>query len=121
MLGTNDCKTEYHASVSQIARGAERIVERAKACAAAPARILLIAPAWLGVSVETSVWRCDFDGESRRKSMALASAYKAVAEHQGCLFLDASRVIRASETDQVHLDREAHAALAEAAAELVRG
>ena len=81
----------------------------------------LIAPAWLGARVETSVWGCDFDGESRRKSMALASAYKAVAEHQGCLFLDASRVIRASGTDQVHLDREAHAALAEAAAELIRG
>ena len=33
MLGTNDCKTEYHASVSQIARGIERIVEHARSCA----------------------------------------------------------------------------------------
>ena len=121
MLGTNDCKTEYGASPLELAAGLERLAERAAGILGAPEKVLLIAPAPLGASVEESVWGYAFDRDSIRKSLALAEEYKKIAARGNYRYLDASRVIQASAADCVHLDQEAHGALAKAVAELING
>ena len=49
-------------------------------------------------------------GENTAK--ALPKAYKIIADSSGCRFLDASKYVKASEVDGVHLDPEAHRVLA---------
>lgn len=117
MLGTNDCKTQFQASAEMIAGSLERILDRAKASAAASFDTLIIAPAPLTERVSKGDFWPEFDESSREKSEELAEEYRKVAEKRHCLFLDAGKVTAVSDRDGVHLDETGHAKLAEAVKE----
>ena len=118
MLGTNDLKTYYNASAEDIAAGAETLIEVTKSfmtekCGRAPV-IILASPIELGPHIEDGPFGWEFDRESRRKSGRLASLYKAVADRQGCLFINAADYAEASPADRLHMDPPEHRKLAEA-------
>lgn len=120
LLGTNDMKNTYHASVADIRRGMELLLQAAL-CPYAwdtrkPPKMLLISPTRI---YDTGVH--DFiDAASAEKSLHLAKHYAQLSEDYGCAFLDAAQVTGPSAREGLHLDKAGHEALGRAAAKAVR-
>ncbi|WP_298483116.1 GDSL-type esterase/lipase family protein [uncultured Ruminococcus sp.] len=112
MLGTNDCKTCFHATAAQIAGGMRRLVQQIKA--AGISRILLISPIHLAHGVGEVGFDPEFNEASVALSRELKGAYAKAAAEEGCLFLAASDVSLPSKSDREHMDETGHKALAEA-------
>jgi lysophospholipase L1-like esterase len=120
MLGTNDLKRRIGVSAAEIAEGAGMLVEivRGSGCGreGAEPEVLLVCPPPLG---RLAQFADAFEGGAE-KSRELPEAFREVAREHGCALLEASTHISTSDTDGVHLDRDAHAALGAAVAEAVR-
>ena len=112
MLGTNDCKTNFHASPGMIGNGIRRLIRQIRE--AGNAKILLISPIHLGDNVGEAGYDPDFDAESVELSKQLKQTYSEIAAEEGCLFLAASDIAEPSGADREHLDEIGHCALAEA-------
>lgn len=117
MLGTNDVKERFSATPQNIAKGLERLTQKAISSTEAwrnKPNILLIAPP----PIEKEYENTDVSGEMGRgcaqKSEMLASFYKDVAERNGCHFLDAASIkgIHMYPYDYMHLSKESHKLLA---------
>lgn len=113
MLGTNDVAPYYRLTASDIAGGCLGliwIIEKSQAGPSGKApEILLVAPPLLGKMSRMM----DLFYKGGEKTMkALPQAYKIIADSSGCHFLDASRYVKASTIDGVHLDTKAHRMLA---------
>ncbi len=118
MLGSNDLKTMFHASAKEIAAGAEELVRIIQSFTKEKqgfgSEILLIAPPLIGDGIASSPFSVSFDETAIERSAQFAEEYRRVAEANRCLFLNAADYIRSSSLDCLHLDPDAHAALAEA-------
>jgi lysophospholipase L1-like esterase len=119
-LGCNDMKMRFSASPRDIADGAERLIEIARAEAVGPGgvppRIILVAPPPIAKLTEFAEM---FEG-AREKSLVLALRYRDVAERAGVGFVDAGEFIACSDLDGIHFAAESHAILGHAMAEAVR-
>ena len=82
-------------------------------------QVLIVSPIHIGDDVESSPFGC-FTREAVEKSHHFAEVYGAVAQAHGAYFLDAAQVAHPSREDQLHMDRESHAALADALEQKVR-
>lgn len=120
MLGTNDCKAEFHADSRRIAENLETVLKKAEACTKRPFRALIIAPAPLSEKAACRDFGDAFDETSIEVSKGLAKEYAKLAAKYGYDFLDAAKVASVSRADGVHLDENAHEALALAVAERLR-
>ena len=113
MLGTNDCKTYYHASAEVIGLGIEKLLGQIRQ-ANENAKVLLISPILLG----DEVWKPEFDPEFGRESVetskGLKTVYQNIATAHGVDFLAASDYAEASLVDREHMNEEGHKKLAEA-------
>lgn len=113
MLGTNDCKTTFHATPEQIGCGLEQCIIRFETLVP-PDRILVVSPLLLG----KDVWRPEkdpaFDLLSVKTSAALKDVYAGIAERRGNLFLAASDHALACHLDDEHMNAEGHELLASA-------
>lgn len=119
MLGTNDLKARFSLLASDIALGAERLVAviQGSQCGRdgrAPS-ILLAAPPPIVIKAGEDMF---LGGDA--KSAAFAQGYAAVAQRNGCAFLDVGRVIAVDEPDGIHYSAESHRTLGLAMAEMVR-
>ena len=114
-LGTNDCKSHFHLNPALVARGADILCEMIETypyhCGGTP-KILLVSPIEMGDDLSRCPFE-SFDQESVACTKALAPYFERAARRHGCLFLDASKVAKAGR-DQLHMEAEGHAALAEA-------
>lgn len=121
-LGTNDCKSVFHASPRVIARGAERLIETIQSFPYGPGlpvpKILLVSPIHMGPGIAESEYP-SFDQDSGARVKELAAHYAASAKQYGCAFLDAARVAGPG-CDQLHMDAAGHQALAQALEPLAR-
>ena len=112
MLGTNDCKTFYHASPYVIGKGIEKCLDILEKYVA-PENILLVSPMQLG----EDVWRPEKDPEFCEKSVAtskeLKAVYSDIAKRRGTAFLAASDYVEASGIDDEHMDENGHRIFAE--------
>lgn len=120
LLGTNDMKNTYRASLADIRRGMELLLQNALNPywwdTHKPPKMLVISPTHIH---DTGVY--DFiDATSAKKSLGLLPHYQKLAEDYGCGFLDAAAVTQPSVWEGLHLDRAGHLALGKAAAEVVR-
>lgn len=113
MLGTNDCKTYYHANPHVIGKGLERCIEEIEKYVA-PEKVLVVSPIHLGDDVWQSTKDPEFDTDSVNRSKELANTYKKIAEKRGNTFLAASSYASPSKRDDEHLDEKGHEALATA-------
>ncbi len=124
MLGVNDTKERYCANPTVISLGLERLVEKAKAVpawAGGRPNILIISPAHIGEGIYRTPGWDSMGAGCAEKSRELAPLFAAVAERQGCAFLDAEGIAECNEVDFMHLSRSGHAHLAEKLAKLVPG
>ena len=81
-----------------------------------PPRVLLLAPPPLGKLREFAEM---FEGGTE-KSSRLSQRYKNVALECGCEFFDTCTVVRSSDVDGVHFEKEDHKALGKAVVEIVK-
>lgn len=117
MLGTNDCRSACTPDAQAIACQIGRYLQCARQFYPA-SRVLLIAPAPVLPCENTVI------GPTTQRAAALSQALplllSLLAGQAGCLFLDAGQIVCVSPADGVHLDQAAHAALAEAVAQVWR-
>lgn len=119
MLGTNDCKTVFNVTASDIARGAMALIRAV--CAfpwtdAAPCpRILLMAPIKIKPQI-ADVYMTDFDEHSVEASEHFGEYYAHVAEQFGCDFLNAADFAEPGDIDYLHMMPESHESLGHAVA-----
>ena len=121
MLGTNDLKRRFSLSAYDIAQGAAvllRAISYSKAGRDGQApRVLLLAPPHVA---KLSNFAEMFEG-AEAKSLRLGAHYQAVAAEYHAAFLDTATVVRSSDIDGIHLEREEHAKLGRAVAHEVLG
>ena len=107
MLGTNDCKTAYGASASDIGRGLEACLDEIGKFLP-PDKILVVSPALLG----ENVWQSDKDPEFSPRSVEvcreLKAVYSQIAEKRGSAFLAASDYVVVNGADDEHFDEKGH-------------
>jgi lysophospholipase L1-like esterase len=119
-LGCNDLKQRFSASAGDIANGAERLIQMARAepvgPRGAPPAIILVAPPPLG---RLSAFAEMFAG-GVEKSKLLAARYRDVAERNGVGFVDAGEFVVCSDRDGIHFEADQHAILGRALAAAAR-
>ena len=120
MLGTNDLKSRFDLSTSDIAQSAAQLGETTWRFAHAPdgshAKVLLVAPPAVSTLTELDQM---FDG-AREKSRQFSRYYRLAAGWHDLPFFDAGAVIVSSEKDGIHFDPDEHRKLGEALADQVR-
>lgn len=124
MLGTNDLKTVFGLRTEEIAAGAERLVQEIREYAAEKQKccpkIILMSPPEIGAHISGLAFGNDFDDSAIVRAKEFPVCYKAVADRNGCIFLDAAQAARPSEEDALHLMPEEHKHLAEAVYACIR-
>jgi lysophospholipase L1-like esterase len=119
-LGVNDLKARFFASASDAADGAGVLVSIAQRSGTGPdggsPAVLLVAPPPVGLLTELAQM---FAG-AEEKSKGFSGQYRRVAQKYGCMLLDASAVVRASDRDGIHLEADEHRKLGEAVASSVK-
>lgn len=119
MLGTNDVKQRFSSTPENVAKGMERLLQKAMDSRQAfrnnKPNILLITPP----AIEEGYKKTDIYGEMGafcvEKSRALAPLYEQVARNLGCHYVDAGQIagVEMNPYDFMHLSLEAHSAFAE--------
>lgn len=124
MLGTNDTKERFNATPENIAKGLERLTQKAintkDAWRKAP-NILLITPPPIEPEYASSNVSGEMGVSCVKKSQALAPLYEEVAKRLGCHYLDAASIegMEMYPYDYMHLSPKAHELLAKKLAELI--
>ena len=113
MLGTNDCKTVFGASADVIGKGILRLLDQIQEYAP-KAKVLLMSPIYLGEKVWQEGYDVEFSKESIQVSKNLEAVYEKIALKNNIHFLRAQDFVSCSETDQEHLDAQAHKIFADA-------
>ncbi|MGI6500700.1 MAG: GDSL-type esterase/lipase family protein [Anaerostipes sp.] len=114
MLGTNDCKTRYGASVRTIGKGLEEVIKTAKYYGSDGMKILIISPIHLGNGVGEEGFDSEFDKHSEETAKKLSKEYEKIARKYECGFFDAATVAKPSEIDREHMDAQNHKIFARA-------
>jgi lysophospholipase L1-like esterase len=119
-LGCNDLKQRFSASAGDIANGAERLIQMARAESVgprgAPPAIILVAPPPLGRLNEFA----EMFAGGTEKSKLLAARYREVAERNAVGFVDAGEFVVCSDRDGIHFEADQHAILGRAMAAAAR-
>ena len=110
MLGTNDCKDMYDATLEDIRRGIEEI---GVCFEQKGAKILIIAPPPMR-ELEKSPFYDEFGAHAEEKSLLLHDAYSQLAAEKDWLYLNADEIVVPGEFDHIHLEANAHSELAKA-------
>ncbi len=117
MLGTNDTKERFSATPENIAKGLERLTQKAISTTTAwrnTPNILLIVPLPIEVGYENTFVLGEMGKGCSEKSKVLASLYKEVADRNKCHFLDSASIegMKMYPYDYMHLSKESHELLA---------
>ena len=89
MLGTNDCKTVFGASADVIGKGIIRLLDQVQEYAP-KAKVLLMAPIYLGEKVWQEGYDQEFSRESVIVSRNLQPVYEKIAAERHISFLPAA-------------------------------
>ncbi len=120
LLGTNDLKKRFSVSAQDIASGAGVLVDTINKSGSgrnfkAP-NVLLLVPPPLGKLTDLSEM---FEG-GQAKSMKFSEHFKNITKIYGCELLDLATVIKSSDIDGIHFEKESHKKLGEEVAKKVK-
>ncbi len=124
MLGTNDTKERFSATAENIAKGMERLVEKAIASTSVwrhKPNILIITPPPIEKGYATTSVAGEMGAGCVEKSESLAALYQQVAQRLHCHFLDAASIegMQMYPYDYMHLSFESHQLLAKKLSEII--
>lgn len=120
LIGANDTKIQYNASVEKITDGMRQLIETVKNSnkgrdEKAPS-VLLLSPVPFNNSATLF---SELDKSSIEKSKQLTESYKKLSVEMQCYFLNTSEYVEASENDGLHFNESAHSVLAKAIGEKI--
>lgn len=119
MLGTNDLKSRFSVSASDIALSCERLIGEIRRSQAGPGQsappVLLVAPA----PIEEVGFLGDMFAGGAAKSRALAAGLAEVAARNSAGFFDAGTLAEVDRIDGIHLTGQSHERLGLALADAV--
>lgn len=122
MLGTNDLKEKFNASVKDIGKGLEKLIKILRNPEIYDKEILLISPIHISDKIVDSEYCESFGGlKGAEKSRMLAGEINRLAREYQCHFMDAADYARADDRDSIHLDAKGHKALAEGLYHKIKG
>lgn len=124
MLGTNDVKERFASTPENVAKGMERLVQKAidtKVAFRNQPKVLIIAPPPIKPGYINSEVAGEMGQGCVAKSEKLAPLYEKAAERLGCYFLDAASIegVDMYPYDDMHLSLDAHKNLATYLAEYI--
>jgi len=125
MLGTNDCKRKFAYSSMDIAGEMqimiEKILSHNQFRCKDKFKVILVSPPYISDAIKDS-WLGDSFGydNSSKLSRELPDWYSQIAEMYGCTFFDASKHVKASDSDGCHMDAENQRKLGRLLAEQVK-
>jgi lysophospholipase L1-like esterase len=124
MLGTNDAKTDFKRTPTEIAAGVESLISMVQDRArgnSGNARIFLVSPPPPNPAARDFVAKTAdrYDAQAVQTLRDLAPTLKALAARQRVAFFDAATVSSMGD-DGIHLDVQGHAALAQALASIIK-
>ena len=100
-LGINDLFANRELSVKHIAEGIEKMIHRIKFIKPM-AHIIIVAPPQINEDFESAyLYQSEIE-----KSKKFSSEYKHIASANGCLFLDAGKIVANCDIDGIHLEKE---------------
>jgi lysophospholipase L1-like esterase len=118
MLGTNDFKSVYNRTATQVANALAKLVEDVKSLAydknQSVPQIILVSPILIDSNAPrfAEFYTGSYDERSMTESHKLASEIERVASNNGCLFVNAAEVSMPGE-DGIHFSAESCSPLAE--------
>jgi lysophospholipase L1-like esterase len=122
MLGTNDFKTQFNASIDSITQGMRQLIHSVKTSCYGenyqPPQVMLISPA--PIFAATPSFYLFLDDQSVEKSHQLAPHYEQLAKEEHCWFLDAKPFVTVSAKDGIHIEQDSHQHLAAAVAKKIK-
>lgn len=120
MLGTNDVKEKFNATPEDINNGIEMLIQKVninnKLFSNNNANILIVAPVPLAKGICSMTFVGEMGEIAYQNSKKLADLYEQTAQKYKCHFIDAGNYAKCSESDFVHLGKEAHRNIANAVA-----
>ena len=123
MLGTNDCKTRFALTASDVAAGVRELANLILTSGCGPEgrapRLLVMCPAPLNYTREPD-YCASFDDNSNRISRELPAKFARFTREIGCDYLDLGPIASVSEKDGIHLDPDQHQKVAEAVVVKIR-
>lgn len=120
MLGTNDTKQIFNASIRSITHGLRVLVERIRREAeCGDPKIMLVSPIIIKEGIGNNTLFPSYDITSHEKSLLFGENIKALAQELNTAFFDAATVAEAG-PDNLHMTKESHDRLAKALAPIVR-
>ena len=124
MLGTNDVKERFSATPTNVAKGMDRLIQKAIDTTVAfrnKPNILLICPPPINPGYEETDVYGEMGDNCVEKSRALAPLYEDVAKQKGIHFIDAGSIdgIDMYPYDHMHLSLDAHNNLAQYLAKVI--
>lgn len=126
MLGTNDVKQRFASTPENVAKGMERLVQKAldtKIAFRNEPKVLIIAPPAIQPGYRNSFVYGEMGEECDKKSEKLAPLYEEVAKRLGCEFIDAGEIegVDMYPYDDMHLSLDAHKNLAKYLSQFIPG
>ncbi|HEX8763366.1 MAG TPA: GDSL-type esterase/lipase family protein [Candidatus Saccharimonadales bacterium] len=120
MLGTNDIKKQYNRPIADVARALGEYVRFTRA-ERPGAKILLVCPPVIDVAAPkfAEYYHDNFDTEAAQKSIELIALIRSLADQTGVSFFDVNTVMHTGQ-DGIHLNQQAHDALANSLSEIIR-
>ncbi len=117
MLGTNDCRDRLGLSGYHVAMGAAAVAKKAAQTAfgrdGRPPKILLVCPpAIRPCYLKNDFARLTYGPGADVRAEEMRKFLPQMAKDCGCAYLDAGEVVHTSDIDGVHMDKDAHDALA---------
>lgn len=117
MLGTNDCKTRFGLTASDVAAGvrelANLILQSTAGRDGKAPRLLVMCPPYTNYAREAD-YCSSFDDNSNRISRELPAKFARFTREIGCEYLDLSQIAVTSEKDGIHLNPDQHQKVAAA-------
>lgn len=116
-LGTNDLQFLFDLSCSEIEKGVEKLILKAKEKIE---RIILIPPVKIKENILNSFFKIQFDKTSILKSKEILKNYKNLAKKYNLELFDFNEFVEPSEVDGLHYYKEGHEKIAKKLGEYLK-
>ena len=124
MLGTNDMKARFSATATDIAQGAKVLADLVQNFdyqnGNKTPKVLVACPVTLGEEICKGPFKGSFGPDAYQKSLLLWQEFQEVFSSTEYALCNAGAWASPSELDQIHLDAEGHAFLAQGFYEIIR-
>lgn len=110
-VGINDLQTQYKTTLKEFKNGLKKLINTTQELCP-NSKILILAPPKINEGILNSFFSTLFDQSAIKKSAQLPSIYEKIASETACEFINLDTIVKTSQKDGLHLEKEAHEKIA---------